>query len=107
MRELTTSAETEELEAVTVMGRTVYVSQRTQDAYVEFQDELVSMTNLRAWNHLMEKGKQEAIDGYKQEQTLAEKELERTTDRLSSDIEGMAHELFEIADKLKRTDDSG
>lgn len=100
MNDLTANPDRQALEEVEVMGRTVYVSQSDESAYVEFQDELVSMTNLRAWNHLMEQAKQQAIDGYKEETTLQEKELERTTDRVSSDILNMARQMDELARKV-------
>lgn len=106
MSELTSNPNREKLEEVEVMGRTVYVSHSSEQAYVEYQDELVSMTNLRAWNTLMERAKQQAIDGYDQEQSLQEKEFERTAERLSSDIQDMVRELDEMAKKVRRVGDS-
>ena len=44
--EFTSNPDSSELDEVTVMGWTVYVSQQLQEAYVEYQGEFVSMTNL-------------------------------------------------------------
>jgi len=101
MNELTSNPDREQLDEVKVMGRTVYVSHDSECAYVEFQDELVSMTNLRAWNILLERAKKEAIDGYEGETTLAEKELDRVTDRTSKKIRRMAAELDSMAQQVK------
>jgi len=101
-QDLTSNPRSTELQETTVMGRTVYVSERSGDAYVEFQDELVSMTNLRAWNYLMEKAKQDVIDSYEKEETLQEKEVKREADSIATDLQGMAQELYAEADKLKR-----
>jgi len=105
-KDLTSHPATEKLTEVTVMGRAVYVSESTEEAYVEFQDELVSMTNLNAWNYLMEQGKQEVIDGYEREQTLAEKQVDETTNRVASEIEDTAHELMQLAGKVSRAGDT-
>lgn len=102
MNDLTSNPAAEQLEEVEVMGRTVYVSQSDSEVYVEFQDEMVSMTNLRAWNYLMERAKQQAIDGYEKEQSLQEKEFERTTERVSEEIREMARELDGLAQKVEQ-----
>jgi hypothetical protein len=91
----------ESLTEVTIHGFTVYVSEQTQDAYVEFEDQLVSMTDLRAWNRLMELGKQEVLDGYDAEQSFEEKELERVTDNAASKMITLADEMYSEARKIR------
>lgn len=100
--DLTSNPNAAQLDEVEVLGHTVFVSTESEKAYVEFHDDLVSMTNLRAWNHLMEQAKVEAIDGYSQEQSLEEKELERQRDSLAETLAETARELQHEADKLRR-----
>lgn len=106
-KNLTSNPNAEKLDEVTVMGRTVYVSQQSGDAYVEFQDELVSMTNLRAWNYLMEQAKKQALDGYEDERSLSEKELQRSKDKAASDLREMADEIYEHARKIRSAPEGG
>lgn len=100
--ELTSNPDAEELEETTIMGRTVYVSQRSQEAYVEFQDRLVSMTNLRAWNTLMERAKVEVLDGYETERTLAQKRVDQEVRQAASKVEEAAMELHREASSIRR-----
>lgn len=100
--DLTSNPNASELEEVTVMGRTVYVSESSEEAYVEFRDEFVSMTDLRAWNTLMERAKQEAIPHYDDGQSLAEKELEREAKSVADRMRDQAHELHRVADEIQR-----
>jgi len=99
---LTSDPPRNELEEVQIMGRTVLVSHESESAYVPFGDELVSMTNLEAWNRLIEEGKRKAIDGYEEEQSLAEKQLERDKERLASDLREMARDIEEKARAMER-----
>lgn len=99
--DLTSNPGAEELEETTIMGRTVYVSPRSEKAYVEFQDELVSMTNLSAWNTLMERAKAEVLDGYEKERTLAEKRLDRRAKQAAGTIENAAMELHREASQVR------
>jgi len=91
--DLTSDPNAATLTETEVMGRTVYVGEDSQTAYVEFQDELVSMTNLRAWNHLMEQAKIKEIDGYDTEETLRDKELARAVEDVASTMSAMGAEL--------------
>lgn len=102
--ELTSNPDCTTLTETTVMGRTVYVSKQSKEAYVPFQDELVSMTNLRAWNALIEDAKKDVIDDYTAEKTLAEKEFERKQNRRVREIEDMARQLHRFADDLRSVD---
>lgn len=99
--DLTTDKPTNELTETEVMGRTVYVGEQSKEAYVPFQDELVSMTNLLAWNILMEKAKQDVLDGYEREKSVQEKKLERKRDRAASKIREMADKLYRESDHIR------
>lgn len=92
----------EPLEEVTVMGRTVYVNKKAETAYVEFGDELVSMTNLRAWNILIEKAKIQHIDGYEEETSLAEKELEKKKAAFNEKFDAFMRELSQLKYEVAR-----
>jgi topoisomerase IA-like protein len=95
--DLTADVDRQKLDETTVMGRTVYVSQQSETAYVPFNDELVSMTNLRAWNILLEKAKKQEIDGYEKERTVDEKEVRREREHVSDRVRGMARELDSLS----------
>lgn len=78
------------------MGRTVYVDAKAETAYVEFEDEHVSMTNLRAWNILIEKAKIQHIDGYEEETSLAKKELEQKKAAFNEKVDAFMRELNQL-----------
>ena len=102
MNDLTSNPNTTKLEETEVMGRTVYVSRSSEKAYVEYRDELVSMTNLKAWYALMEKAKKDVIEDYDGKESFEEKQLEKKRDNIAEKINDMARELQREADRLHR-----
>ncbi|NUB91160.1 hypothetical protein HT576_09015 [Haloterrigena sp. SYSU A121-1] len=94
------------LEEVEVMGRTVYLNKKDETAYVEFGDELVSMTNLRAWNHLIEQAKVQNIDGYEEEKSLDEKQIERKKEAFNDKIESFMRELNQLRYEVREIAES-
>jgi hypothetical protein len=91
--DLTLNPNTEKLTKTKVKGRTVYVSKRNESAYVETDQGLVSMTNLSAWNHLIEEAKKKEIDGYDDEKSLEEKQLEKDKKLVADKIQELQREL--------------
>lgn len=102
MNDLTSNPKGEKLEQVEIRGRTIHVSERTNSAFVEFGDELVSMTNLKAWNELMEKAKQEVIEDYEEEKTIEEKQLESQKEKMKKQINRLRREVDKELSKVER-----
>jgi len=93
--DLTSNPNTEKLVETEVKGRTVYVSERNETAYVETDSGLVSLTNLRAWNYLIEEAKRQQIDGYDQGTSVEEKQFQK-------DNKAVADRIRDLRDDLRR-----
>lgn len=104
--DLTADEDRNKLTETTVMGRTVYVGEQSGNAYVPFNGELVSKTNLRAWNILLEKAKKQEIDGYDKERTVEEKKVRRERERVSEKVRDMARELDSLSLSLQPESDA-
>jgi len=79
------------------MGHTVWVSQSSERAYVEHNGELISYDNVLAWNKLLERAKEKAIDGYDGERSVAKKELQQERQRVAKRLMNMGMELRELS----------
>lgn len=93
--DLTSNPNTEKLTKTKVKGRTVYVSEKDESAFVQTDEGIVSMTNLRAWNHLLEKAKIKGIDGYEEENSIEEKEMEKKEKAVAEKIQKLRRDLAE------------
>jgi len=91
--DLTSNSNTEKLKKTEVRGRTVYVSERNESAYVDTDHGLVSMTNLSAWNHLIEEAKKQEIEGYEDEKSVKEKQIEEDRKVVADKIQELQREL--------------
>jgi len=91
--DLTSNPNTQKLKKTEIKGRTVYVSERNESAYVETDQGLVSMTNLSAWNHLIEEAKKKEIDGYENEKSVEEKQIEKDKKVVADKIQELQREL--------------
>lgn len=101
---LTSNPNTEKLKEVEVKGRKVYVNEKKESAFVETDEGLVSMTNLRAWNFLIERAKRKVIDDYEHEKSIDRKQLEEDQNVVADKIRDLRRELGRYEGKIRSTD---
>lgn len=98
---LTSNPNKEKLTETKVKGRKVYVSEKSETAYVENDEGLVSMTNLRAWNFLIERAKRQVIEDYHHEKSVEQKQLEKDKKVVADKIQELQRELAKHEGKFR------